>query len=133
MLRKLSKLGALSLCLLLSPSFAQVGHPAKGSWIGYWGPNAEVQHRVVLNLDWRNRAVVGEINPGAAAAAITKSDIDYATWIMTLEARLPGKDGKLQPWVAKGKLENLGSWTNRVYSGTYTHGSEQGSFKVRLH
>jgi hypothetical protein len=124
---------ALSLCVLIAPSFAQVGHPAKGSWIGYWGPNADMQRRILLNLDWRGRAVVGELNPGPAAAAITKADIDYATWTMTVESRLPGKDGKPLPWVATGKIENLGSWTNRVYSGTYTHGSEQGNFKVRLH
>jgi hypothetical protein len=51
---------------------------------------------------------------------------------MTLEAQVPGADGKPQRWVGTGKLENLGSWNNRRYSGTYTHGNERGQFKVTL-
>ena len=121
-------------CLLLAgPAMAQVGHPAKGSWLGYWGPDQKVRHRMVLNLDWRNRQVVGQVNPGPAAAAVTRADIDYDTWTMTLEASLPDATGRSQKWVGTGKLENLGSWTNRVYSGTYVYGAEKGSFKLSLH
>jgi hypothetical protein len=114
-------------------AFAQVGHPAKGSWLGYWGPDAKTQHRVVMNLDWRNRAVVGQLNPGPKAVNITSANINYDTWVMTVEADMPKADGRKEKWVAVGKLENLGSWTNRVYSGTYTYGAEKGSFKVALH
>jgi hypothetical protein len=35
-------------------------------------------------------------------------------------------------YVATGTLENLGSWTNRRYSGTYRHGDERGTFLVTL-
>ena len=113
--------------------YAQVGHPAKGSWLGYWGPDQKVQRRLVLNLDWRNQAVVGEINPGPNAAKITRSDLDYTNWTMTLEAQLPNASGAREKWVAVGKIENLGSWTNRRYSGTYTQGAEHGTFQVTLH
>jgi hypothetical protein len=119
-------------CLLFVPAFAQVGHPAKGSWLGYYGPDEKTQRRMVLLLDWRSRAVTGQFNPGPKAAPITRADIDYATWTMTLEAQVPGADGKPQRWVGTGKLENLGSWNNRRYSGTYTHGNERGQFKVTL-
>lgn len=121
-------------CLLLAgTAAAQVGHPAKGSWLGYWGPDQKTQHRMVLALDWRNRQVVGQVNPGPAAAQVTRADIDYATWTMTVEATLPDAAGRGQKWVGTGKIENLGSWTNRVYSGTYVHGAQKGNFKLTLH
>jgi hypothetical protein len=123
----------LAALLLAGIAAAQVGHPAKGSWLGYWGPGEASQHRLVLNLDWRNRQVVGQANPGPNAAAVTRADIDYATWTMTVEAMLPDASGRGQKWIGTGKLENLGSWNNRIYSGTYVHGSEKGSFKLRLH
>jgi hypothetical protein len=120
-------------CLAMAAAYGQVGHPAKGSWLGYWGPDQKTQRRLVLNLDWRDQAVVGEINPGPNAAKITHSDLDYTTWSMTLEAQLPNASGALEKWVAVGKIENLGSWTNRRYSGTYTQGAEHGTFQVTLH
>jgi len=122
-----------SLLLLAGTAMAQVGHPAKGSWLGYWGPDQKTKHRMVLNLDWRNQKVVGQVNPGAGAAPVTRADIDYGTWTMTVEASLPDAAGKSQKWVGTGKLENLGSWTNRVYSGTYVYGAEKGNFKLKLH
>jgi hypothetical protein len=124
---------ALLVSASLTPALAQVGHPAKGSWLGYWGPNAATQRRLILALDWRDRAVVGQINPGPDAVPISRADIDYATWTMTIEAQMPAANGKKEKWVATGKLENLGSWTDRRYSGTYTFGAEHGEFKVALH
>jgi hypothetical protein len=123
----------LASLLLAGTATAQVGHPAKGSWLGYWGPDQKTQHRMVLNLDWRNRQVTGQVNPGPGAATITRAEIDYTTWTMTVEASLPDAAGRSQKWVGTGKLENLGSWTNRMYSGTYVHGTEKGNFKLKLH
>ena len=114
-------------------ALAQVGHPAKGSWLGYWGPNDKTHHRMVLNLDWRNRQVVGVANPGPGSAPVSRAEIDYATWTMTVETMLPDAAGRPQKWVGTGKLENLGSWANRVYSGTYVYGAETGTFKLTLH
>ncbi|MBN1238167.1 MAG: hypothetical protein JXB36_06680 [Gammaproteobacteria bacterium] len=111
---------------------AQVGHPAKGSWLGYWGPDGEDRRRILLVLDWENREIVGTINPGRNAVRIDSAEIDYSTWTMTLEARMPVEGGGTTPWVATGKLENLGSWVNRRWSGTYTHGGETGTFLVTL-
>jgi hypothetical protein len=132
--------GALRLVLacvcaggLAAAADAQTGHPAKGSWLGYWGPKGGEQRRIFLLLDWKNRALAGVVNPGPNASPITKADIDYDTWTMTLEADLPKPAGGGKAhWVAKGALENLGSWKNRRYSGTYTYGSETGEFSVTL-
>jgi hypothetical protein len=118
---------------LAGPSGAQTGHPAKGTWLGYWGPDEDTQRRIVLHLDWAARQVVGEVNPGPNESILSRAEIDYDTWTMTLEAELPAADGGApERWVAVGKLENLGSWTNRRYSGTYTHGEEAGEFRVTL-
>ena len=128
--RKLTLVGMLAALAL--PVTAQVGHPAKGSWSGYWGPSEAAKKRVLLLLDWRGNEIVGTINPGPNAIGIDKATLDVDTWTLTLEADMPTGDGRTARYVTTGKLENLGSWTNRRYSGTYTHGSERGTFIVAL-
>lgn len=134
-------LRALRLCLpaaLLAaftgafPAIAQVGHPAKGSWSGYWGTSNDTKNRILLLLDWVDNEIVGTINPGPKAVEIGKTNLDVSTWTLTLEADMPTADGRTARFVTTGKLENLGSWTNRTYSGTYVLGTERGTFIVTL-
>ena len=117
---------------LATMTSAQVGHPAKGSWLGYWGPSEADQRRLRLLLDWENREIVGTINPGRNSVTIDRTAIDYETWTMTFEAELPRDDGTPSRLVATGVLDNLGSWTNRRYRGTYVHGDEEGTFELYL-
>ena len=116
---------------LVLPATAQVGHPAKGSWTGYYGPNDSDQNRFRLLLNWTNREIIGVINPGRRAISLDKVELDYSTWTLTLEAELPVEGGTAH-FVVTGKLENLGSWTNRRYSGSYTLGGESGEFWLSL-
>ena len=118
----------LSLAL---PATALVGHPAKGSWTGFYGPDDSDQNRFRLLLNWTDREITGVINPGRRAISLDKVELDYSTWTMTLEAEMP-VDGGAAHIVVTGNLENLGSWTNRLYSGTYTLGSESGEFWLSL-
>ena len=111
---------------------AQVGHPAKGSWLGYWGPSEDEQRRLRLLLDWENRQIVGTVNPGRNGVTISQTQIDYDTWTLTFEAEMPTADGEPTQLVATGVLDNLGSWTNRRYMGTYVHGDEEGTFTLFL-
>ena len=126
------------LCVLLAsavaalPATAQVGYPAKGSWSGYWGPSHDQQRRILLLLDWRNDQISGTINPGPNAVKIDKANLDVSTWTLTIEANMPTGNGHSARFVATGKLANLGSWTNRTYTGTYRLGSENGTFKMAL-
>lgn len=121
----------LALCLALTlPAAAQTGHPAKGSWIGYWGPNENEQRRILLLLEWENRELLGTINPGRNSVEVARADVDYSTWTMTIEADMPVEGGGTRRLIATGKLENLGSWTNRRYTGTYRFGDESGSFAM---
>jgi hypothetical protein len=122
----------LAIILLSVAAMAQTGHPAKGSWLGYWGPDASDQRRIRLLLDWDNRTVTGTINPGRNGVAIDAAAIDYDNWALTIEADMPTSDGDTARFVATGVLDNLGSWTNRRYAGTYTFGSESGTFEFML-
>jgi hypothetical protein len=120
-----------SVCVA-SPLLAQVGHPVVGSWSGYWGPNESKRNRILLVLDWENREIVGTINPGPNSVPIQRAELDVSTWTLTIEADMPVQGGTTARYVATGKLENLGSWINRRYSGTYRHGTETGKFSVAM-
>jgi hypothetical protein len=122
----------LAAMLVTLPALSQVGHPAKGSWSGYWGPGASDQRRMLLLLDWEDNKVTGTINPGRNGVAIERSKLDPANWTLTIEAEMPPQSdsGRAAHFVATGKLENLGSWSNRRYSGTYQLGDETGTFSL---
>jgi hypothetical protein len=127
------KISALLISILLgAAAFAQTGHPAKGSWLGYWGPDNSNQRRIRLLMDWEDREITGVINPGRNSVTIDSTSIDYDTWTLTIEAEMPAADGELQTFIAVGVLDNLGSWTNRRYAGTYNFGDESGSFELLL-
>lgn len=127
-----SFLGLLIATTLATAGFAQVGHPAKGSWSGYWGTSDASKRRILLLLDWRDRQITGVINPGPNQVPIDKADLDVDTWTLRLEAAMPTSGGGKAPFVTTGKLTNLGSWTMRTYSGAYTFGTETGKFTVTL-
>jgi hypothetical protein len=126
--------GLLAVLLVALPAVSQVGHPAKGSWSGYWGPDEDDQRRMLLLLDWSDNRIGGTINPGRNGVKIDSASLDVSDWMLTIEANLPIERGSgiTRPFEATGKLENLGSWTNRTYSGTYRFGDETGTFLLRL-
>ena len=127
------RLLCLAVCLTTAaPVFSQVGHPAKGSWSGYWGPSESDRKRILLLLDWVGNEIIGTINPGPNAVEIKQTKLDVSTWTLTIEADMPFRDGTYGHYVATGNLKNLGSWTNRRYSGTYRHGDESGTFLLTL-
>ena len=125
-------LGLWVAAALATGAVAQVGHPAKGSWSGYWGTSDVAKRRILLVLDWRDQKIIGVINPGPNQVKIDKADLNVDTWTLRLEAAMPTSGGGKAPFVTTGKLTNLGSWTTRTYSGTYTFGTETGKFTVTL-
>jgi hypothetical protein len=116
------------------PAVSQVGHPAKGSWSGYWGPDDTDQRRMLLLLDWEDNRLTGTINPGRNGTQIDRATLEASNWTLTIEAamRSPASSDSAVRFIATGKLENLGSWTNRRYSGTYQLGNETGEFLLSL-
>ena len=124
----------LAACLLALPAVSQVGYPAKGSWSGYWGPDDDDRRRMLLLLDWRDNRISGTINPGRNGVEVERATLDPADWTLTIEAEMPVERGSdlTAHFKATGKLENLGSWTNRRYSGSYRFGDETGTFLLTI-
>jgi hypothetical protein len=131
-MKRTAFLSLLLAATLATTAGAQVGHPAKGSWSGYWGTSDATKRRILLLLDWRDQQLSGVINPGPNQVSIDKAELDVATWTLRLEAELPDSSGAKQHFAATGKLTNLGSWTMRTYAGTYVFGNETGRFTATL-
>lgn len=105
---------------------AQVGHPAKGSWSGQLGSGSDAT-RIRLLIDDHNGELMGAVNPGRNQSEMKSVVLDAETWGLKIEATTP--DGEL---VLDGTLSNLGSWTNRKYTGNYTLGGKSGTFDITL-
>ena len=88
-MRRSGLIGLLATASLAAAAVAQVGHPAKGSWSGYWGTSDASKRRILLVLDWRDRQITGVINPGPNQVPIDKAELDVATWTLRLEAEMP--------------------------------------------
>lgn len=127
----LARLFLFVACLAAAlPSLSQVGHPAKGSWAGFLNPLGDAQSeqtRIRLLIDDHNGELSGVINPGRRGVDAGAVSLDAPSWTLTIQADTP--DGALE---LVGKLENLGSWTNRRYSGYYSLGEQKGTFSVTL-
>ena len=138
----------LSCILLAVAALAQEGHPAKGTWVGYWGPTA-TENRVVIVMDYDNKNVTGTVNPGANAIPIKMARLDITpgkpapkpgdpvgepTFKVHIEA--DAKDAKGNPItiVADGTMQEVGL-PIRSIAGTWTQTSGgktvKGEFKIR--
>lgn len=124
----LARILMLIACLGLSATLlAQTGHPAKGSWSGNLISASSDSSRLRLLINAHNGELSGTVNPGRNATTMTLVELDPSTWGLTIRATLP--EGDL---VLEGTLSNLGSWTNRKYRGSYTLGSEKGTFDLTM-
>ena len=61
-------LGSFLLCAASAP--AQEGHPAKGVWVGNWGPTLTPQTRIVVVMDHDGKTLSGVFNPGPNAVPL---------------------------------------------------------------
>lgn len=109
---------------------AQFGHPMKGAWSGQWGKDNQ---RLLLDIDWDGKDLVGTINPGANGAKITSSTVTYTDapagkWNVKLTAQGMA-DGKPVTIQVDGTLENIGAYY-RIYHGTWTQNGVKGEFTV---
>jgi len=123
------RIAALALTLLTVSALAQQGHPLVGSWSGDWGTTATERHRVLLLLAYDGEEISGVINPGRASVALTSATLDPATWSVRLEAAASAATGGLH-YLIEGRIENLGSITDRALVGTWTQGGERGDFRL---
>ena len=108
---------------------AQFGHPLKGSWSGDWGTSNSNRQHVVLNLNWDGKAISGVINPGANAVTLTTATLDPSTWMVHFVGDGKDTSGASVHIVIDGKVENIGAF-QRFITGTWTQGSQKGTFKI---
>ena len=120
LMRTALRLACIAICAL---AFAQQGHPLTGTWSGDWGATAAQRNQVTIVMNWDGKNVTGLINPGPDSIPLSSVTVDYAKWMVHIEAN--GKDRI----VADGKLDDLGSY-HRTIKGTWTQGTAKGDFKI---
>jgi hypothetical protein len=123
-------LSALLMAFATTSVMAQQGHPLAGIWIGDWGPATDTRNFVVVEMNWHDTTLSGNINPGFPdAATITGSELNSSNWTVHLEAQGNDESGNSVSTMIDGRLENLGS-PNRVLSGTWQKGAVKGDFTL---
>lgn len=125
---------------------AQEGHPAKGTWVGYWGPTLTVQSRLVLVIDHDGKTMSGVYQPGPNAAPLKVARLDITPGkpavgvargnsgqapqvpavlpIFKVHFEIDARDAKGNPVsiVADGTMNNV-ALPNRSITGTWTQTS----------
>jgi hypothetical protein len=121
----------LTLCLFVpAAGMAQHGHPLVGIWLGAWG-TGDASNDVVLELNWMNTTLSGNINPGFPdEATIDVGELNPSDWTVHLEGMSKDEEGKPVRVIIDGQLDKLGS-ANRSLSGTWTRGAVSGEFELR--
>jgi len=138
----------LSFMLLAASALAQEGHPAKGTWVGFWGP-AGAQSRVVVVMDYDGKNLSGTVNPGANAIPLKIVRLDITpgkpapkpgdpvgepTFKMHLETDTKDAKGNAITIVADGTMSDVGL-PNRMLAGVWSQTSSgktvKGDFKIR--
>jgi hypothetical protein len=124
----------LSVLLGAASAPAQEGHPAKGTWLGHWGPTATAQSRIVLVIDHDGKAMSGVLNPGPNAAPLKVARLDITPGtpspgkgvppvlpIFKVYFEIDAKDAKGTPVaiVAEGTMQAVALY-NRWIEGTWT-------------
>jgi len=118
----------LSFLVLVVPAIAQEGHPMTGSWVGDWGTSNQ-RHRVVIEMKWTGKQLVGTINPGPAAIPMRVATVNPNDWSLHVEADARDEQGRAITYVIDGKIDDLGTY-NRSIAGTWNAGSTKGDFKI---
>ena len=148
MFSRLLCLCLLSFVLLAAPALAQEGHPAKGTWVGYWGPTS-TENRLVIVMDYDGKNLSGTVNPGPNAVPIKLARMDITpgkpsakrgdppgepTFKMHIEADSKDAKGNSISIVADGTMHEVGL-PGRSMEGTWIQASngkiEKGDFRIR--
>src|SRR5690554_6541253 len=133
----------LGACVLLAvavafvrPAVAQEGHPLAGTWYGEYASGGQ-RHDLTVIMNWDGKAVTGIVNPGPNAVKLAAT--------LTITPGKPAPEGRISsqgvPPIFHVRIEFDGmTFTgdiknpvagNRSISGTWTRGSEKGTFQIR--
>lgn len=98
------------------------GDPITGRWEGEWGPSAERQTQVIVELKWDGTTLTGTVNPGGRAAELGKSSFNPKTNAISMELDVNDVRGEPDHYSIQGKVEGkemTGSWTRTSGAGTF--------------
>jgi hypothetical protein len=130
----------LSFVMFAASAQAQEGQPAKGTWVGHFGPALTPQSRIVVVMDHDGKTMSGVLNPGPNAAPLKVARLDITPGkpatggrgnttpailpIFKVYFEVDGKDakGSSVAIVAEGTMHNVGL-PNRWIEGTWTQTS----------
>jgi hypothetical protein len=127
MLRLFRILSLFACVITASTAWAQFGHPLKGSWSGDVVNGANRRH-VLIDINWDGKNITSVLNPGTNAVPLT-TKLDTSNWTVHFEGDGKNQSGATVHYVADGKIENLGAF-QRFITGTWTEGSQKGTFKI---
>lgn len=134
---------ALPVLLFAASALAQEGHPAKGTWVGHWGPTATAQSRIVLVIDHDGKTMSGLFNPGPNAVPLKVARLDITPGqaspkrgvppilpVFKVHFEVDARDAKGSPVaiVAEGTMHSV-ALPNRWITGTWTQTSGGKSVK----
>jgi hypothetical protein len=138
----------LSVALIAASALGQEGHPLKGTWVGYWGPTATQQNRLVIVMDWDGKNLTGTVNPGPKAVPIKTARLDITpgtpppkpgeppgepTFKVRLEVDSKDAQGNPLTIAADGTLQEV-ALPNRSITGSWSQtsggNSVKGEFKL---
>src|SRR5262245_19770458 len=112
-------------CLLLGiQTFAQEGHPLKGSWMGDWGSSAAQRSSLLLVMNFDGQ-ITGTINPGTDNMIIKNATLDPKGWTLHLEAETKDKSGQTVKLVMDGKIDEIAMY-DRSIKGTWSNQTSKG-------
>jgi hypothetical protein len=152
-------IGLLCGLVLAVAVFAQEGHPAKGTWVGDWGPSPTQRYHLVVVMDYDGKNVSGVVNPGPNAIPITLARLDITpgdpppvlsaggapvasggpppklpVFKVHIEAAAKDAKGGSITIVGDGTIQNL-ALPNRALAGVWSQTSggktEKGEFNIR--
>ena len=136
----------MSVLLAATAVLAQEGHPAKGTWVGYWGPAQTPQSRIVIVMDHDGKTMSGVYQPGPNAVPLKVARLDITPGkpavgvgrgnngqapqipavlpIFKVHLEMDAKDARGNPVsiVADGTMNNT-ALPNRSITGTWTQTS----------
>lgn len=139
----------LSGLLLAASTFAQEGHPVRGTWVGDWGPSPTQRYHLVVFMDYDGKNISGVVNPGPNAIPITLARLDItpggppagrgepppALPVFKVHIEASAKNAKGGPItiVGDGTIQNL-ALPNRALAGVWSQTSggktEKGEFNI---
>ena len=122
---------SLTMVLALTASaVAQEGHPLTGTWYGDFGVSPTQRYDLAVILTWDGKATHGIINPGPDVVQVSVATLNSSNWTVHFEASAKNPKGAMDRYIFDGKLENVVAG-NRTISGTYTCGTDKGTFRLR--